>query len=239
MPTNNKLKIAVCDDDRRDCIEIINQTKKVLQEEKIFHSITAYDNAKALLADIQKGVVFQILLLDVVMDEMDGMELARELRKMRNNAAIIFISVNSEKALSGYEVSAARYLGKPLEEEKLREALLYCSRNQQEKKEILLPTAQGKCRISVADIQYAEAYERGTRVVLKSEAIECRLKFSEMEAMLPKPTFLLCHRAYIVNLSCVKYIRNYEFELKSGQIIPIGKGRYGEIQKKFVSYLTD
>lgn len=239
MPADNKLKIAVCDDDRKDCIEIINNSKKILQEEKISHSIAAYDNAKVLLSDIQNGVIFHILLLDVMMDEMDGMELARELRKMRNNAAIIFISKNREMALVGYEVSAARYLGKPLVEEKLKEALLYCSHNQQAKREILLPTAQGKCRISISDIQYAEAFERGTRVVLSNESIECRLKFSEMVDMLPKPTFLLCHRAYLVNLSRVKYIRNYEFELKNGQIIPIGKGRYADIQKKFVSYLTN
>ena len=239
MPINNKLKIAVCDDNPIDCIEIINQSKKILQEEKISHSIAAYNNAKVLLADIQKGVSFQILLLDVMMDEMDGMTLARELRKMRCKAAIVFISANREMALSGYEVSAARYLGKPLEAEKLKEALLYCSRNQQEKREILLPTAKGKCRISVIDIRYAEAFERGTRVVLSNESLECRIKFSEMEAILPKPTFLLCHRAYIVNLSCVKYIRNYEFELKNGQVIPIGKGRYSDVQDKFVSYLTN
>lgn len=239
MPTNNQLKIAVCDDNTLDCIEIINQSKKILEEEKISHSIAAYNNAKALLADIQKGETFQILLLDVMLNEMDGITLAKELRKMRNKAAIVFISANREMALSGYEVSAARYLGKPLEEKKLKEALLYCSRNQQEKRELLIPTAKGKCRISVTEIQYAEAFERGTKVTLQSETIECRLKFSEMEAMLPKPTFLLCHRAYIVNLSCVKYIRNYEFELKNGQIIPIGKGRYSEIQKKFISYLSD
>ena len=91
MPINNKLKIAVCDDNPIDCIEIINQSKKILQEEKISHSIAAYNNAKVLLADIQKGVSFQILLLDVMMDEMDGMTLARELRKMRSKAAIVFI----------------------------------------------------------------------------------------------------------------------------------------------------
>lgn len=239
MSMDYKIKIAVCDDEQRDCIEIVGMTKKILQEEKISHSIAAYDNAKALLADIQNGVQFQILLLDVLMDEMDGMELATELRKLQNNAAIIFISINREMALRGYEVSAARYLEKPLDEMKLKEALLYCCRNQQEKKEILLPTAQGQCRISISDIQYAEAFDRGTRLVLSNDTVECRLKFREVEAMLPNPPFLLCHRAYIVNLSCVKFIRNYEFELKSGLIVSIGKGRYSDVYQKFVDYLAD
>ena len=239
MPIDYKVKLAVCDDERRDCIEISSMAKKILREANISHSISAYDNAKALLADIQNGIQFQILLLDVMMDEMDGMELAAELRKLENKAAIIFISINREMALRGYEVSAARYLEKPLHEEKLKEAILYCCRNQQEKREILLPTVQGQCRVLVSDILYVEAFDRGTRFVLEDESVECRMKFGEVEAMLPKPTFLLCHRAYIVNLSCVKYIRNYEFELKNGQIVSIGKGRYSEVHKKFVAYLAD
>lgn len=239
MAIEYKIRIAVCDDEPRDCIEIAGMAKHILQKENIPYTITAYDNAKALLGDIRNGVRFQILLLDVLMDEMDGLELARELRKLDNKAAIVFISSNREMALQGYEVSAARYLEKPLDEGKLNEALLYCVSNQQEKREVLFPTAQGQRRIAVADIQYAEAFDRGTRLILEGDTVESRLKFGEVERMLPNPTFLLCHRAYVVNLSCVKFIRNYEFELKNGLIVPIGKGRYAEIYKKFVAYLSD
>ena len=239
MPSNYKIRIAVCDDERKACIEISSMAKKILQEENIPYSISVYENASGLLKDIQNGVSFQIFLLDVLMDEMDGIELAAELRKQKNKAAIIFISITREMALKGYEVSAARYLEKRLNEEKLKAALMYCCCNQQEQREILLPTAQGQRRILVSDIQYAEAFERGTRLVLSNDAVECRLKFREVEAMLPKTLFLLCHRAYIVNLTYVKFIRKYEFELKSGWIVSIGKGRYAEVYKKFVDYLND
>lgn len=90
-----------------------------------------------------------------------------------------------------------------------------------EKKEILLPTIRGKHRTSFTDIQYVEAFDRGTRFVLANETVECRLKFNEVEALIPKSSFLLCHRAYMVNLSCIKYIRPYEFSLKSGETVPI------------------
>lgn len=239
MSVNNRIRIAVCDDVKKDCIEIVGLTKKILGRANISHSISAYESAKELLSDIQKGVDFQLLLLDVLMDEMDGMELAKELRRQNNKAAIIFVSINREMALRGYEVSAARYLEKPLNEEKLKEALLYCYKEIQIKKEILLPTVQGQCRISISDIQYVEAFERGSKFVLANESIECRLKFGDVEALLPKPRFLLCHRAYIVNLDHVKYIRNYEFELNNGTIISIGKGRYAEAHKAFVNYITD
>ena len=116
MSTEQELRIAVCDDEKDDLAKIISMTKQILQDEKIIHSISVYDSASALLADIQNGISYHILLLDVMMDGMNGMELAAELRKQHNNMTIIFISSNREMALCGYEVSAARYLAKPLDE---------------------------------------------------------------------------------------------------------------------------
>ena len=173
------------------------------------------------------------------MEQMDGLELAASLRKQQNKTAIIFISVNRELALYGYEVAAARYLAKPLDKERLKEALLYCYRNRQEDKEILLPTVMGQRRISVSDIQYIEAFERGTRVVLLEESEESRCKFSEMKEMLPEHLFLQCHRSYAVNLSCVKIIRRYDFILKSGLTVPISKNRFLEVYQLFADYIAD
>ena len=239
MLTGCELKIAVCDDQERDREQITRMTKEVMHKAQISHSVSTYESGKALLEAIQKGARFQILLLDVMMDDMNGMELAAELRKQENKAFIIFISSNREMAMYGYEVSAVRYLSKPLQEEKLSEALMYCARRWQEKTEILLPTDQGQCRISVADIQFVEAFDRGTRFFLGGDALECRLKFGDAEAMLPKSSFLQCHRAFLVNLTWVKSIRNYEFVLKSGGVVPIGKNRYSEIYKKFLNYIAD
>lgn len=239
MPTDSELKIAVCDDIEKDRIQIINMTKGILQDMQVSCSIVGYKDGPSLLADIQNGSKFHIMLLDVMMDEMDGMELAAELRKQGNRTAIIFISINREMALYGYEVSAVRYLTKPLEEGKLKEALTYCYKGWQEKKEILLPTAQGQYRTSFSNIQFVEAFDRGTRFYLDGEIVESRMKFGEVEAWLPKSAFLLCHRGFIVNLSWVKSIRNYEFTLTGGRIVPIGKNRYSEVYKNFVNYIAD
>ena len=80
MPIENKLKIAVCDDKQSDLMQSSKMTEQLLQDADICHSISRYESAKALLADIQKGAQFHILLLDVLMD---GMELAAELKKQR------------------------------------------------------------------------------------------------------------------------------------------------------------
>ena len=238
MPTDNELKIAVVDDIEQDRVQIAEQTRDILCQAKIPHSIDRYADGKSLLDDLRSGKKYNLLLLDVMMDEMDGMELADELRKQGRCPNIIFISINREMALYGYERNAVRYLAKPLDQAKLEEALMYCCTLWQQKKEILLPTNKGQYRISFSDIQFVEAFDRGTRFYFHGEAVESSMKFGEVEAWLPKSLFLLCHRAFIVNLSCVKSIKNYEFALESGSIVPIGKNRYSEIYKRFIDYIS-
>lgn len=121
---NPQLQIAICDDDSIDRQQAADLTREIMEAEGPACSLSSYESGVALLAAIQGGAQFHILLLDVMMDGLDGMELAAALRKLGNSTAIIFISSNREMALRGYEVSAARYLAKPLREDQLREALL-------------------------------------------------------------------------------------------------------------------
>lgn len=239
MAAEYMLSIAVCDDASTDCTCIANMTEQILRSKNVMHRIAEFKSAQELLEAIQNGTQFQILVLDVMMDEMDGMELAALLRQQKNQAAIIFISNNREMAMQGYEVNASRYLAKPVNSEKLQEALFHCCSSQYEKREILLPTGQGQHRTYVSDIQFVEAFDRGTRFVFVDESVETKLKFSEVGAMLPENSFVLCHRAFIANLSFVKRIRHYEFEMKSGVLVPISKHRYSEINKKFLAYITN
>lgn len=234
-----EIKIAICDDEQVFRDQIVGMASDILKEAHISYEVTAYGSGKALLEAISGGRQFHILLLDVMMPGGDGMELAGLLRQQNMKTAIIFISSNLDMALRGYEVSASRFLAKPLDREKLREAMEHCCRAMETKKEILLPTEQGQHRIPFCDIQYVEAFDRGTRFVLAAETVATKLKFSEAQEALPKNLFVLSHRAYLVNLAHVKRIRSHEFEMKTGHLIPISKYRYDEVSKKFFAYMED
>lgn len=232
-----QLHIAVCDDEPID----LKQTKKlaagIMEAEGLACSLSGYESAKTLLTAIQGGARFHILLLDVMMEDLDGMEAAAALRKLGDHTAIIFISINREMALRGYEVSAARYLAKPIREEQLREALLYCYKTFCEEKEILLPTAKGQRRIPLSDILYVEAMERVTKLALTDRLEEVTLKFSDLSALLPERQFQLCHRSYLVNLEHIAYIRSRDLELTTGEVLPVSRYRVDDLQKQFVAYL--
>lgn len=232
------LQIAVCDDEAADRVQIAGLAEEIMKEEALACSVSSYKNGSDLLAAIQNGKIFDILLLDVVMSELNGIELASVLRKMGDRTAVIFVSSNQEMALRGYEVSAVRYLAKPVQAGRLREALLYCYRTFYERKEILLPTDKGQCRVPLPDIVYAEAMERMTKLVFKDHLENLNMKFSDLLSLLPKRQFTLCHRSYLVNLEYVGYVRSRELELTTGEILPVSKYRLNELRQKIVDYLS-
>lgn len=234
---NPQLQIAICDDEPMDRQQAADLTNDIMTAEGLACDLSSYESATALLTAIQSGAQFHILLLDVMMEGLDGMELAAALRKLGDSTAIIFMSTNREMALRGYEVSAARYLAKPLREEQLREALLYCYKTFCEKKEILLPTTKGQRRIPLSDILYVEAMERVTKLALTDRLEEVTLKFSDLSALLPERQFISCHRSYLVNLEHIAYVRSRDLELTTGEVLPVSRYRVDDLQKQFVAYL--
>lgn len=231
-------RIAVCEDEKTELEQIIRVAKEILKRNELVYHISKYENGEELLTAIQKGMEFDLLLVDVLLKGMNGIEFAAQLRKQKNDTAIVFVSWSRDMALQGYEVEAVRYLAKPIEPKRLEEALLFCY-ERKKKPEILLPTANGQCRISSSDIMYAEAQGRNVKLILTTEEIEVNIKISELKELLSSKQFVFSHRAYLVNLAFIKYIRCYEIELTDGRILPISKYRISQIKEMFVRYLED
>lgn len=236
-PDHPSLRLAVCDDEESCRDQIAQWTQAILRDEGLEGTIDCFQNGQALLDAMEAGASFSILLLDVMMDGKDGMTLASILRQQGRKLPIIFISSNREMALRGYEVETARYLAKPLDAQKLREALLYVWRQVGGDRELLLPTASGQHRIQPSAILYAETYGRGLRITLESGQLECRMKISELAAMLPGSQYTFCHRSILVNLDYVTNIRYCELELKDGTRLPISKYRLSELRSQLLRHL--
>ena len=234
---NSQVRIAVCDDEPMDRQQAADLTNEITTAEGLACSLSSYESAADLLTAIQAGAQFHILLLDVMMEGLDGMEFAAALRELGDSTAIIFISSNREMALRGYEVSAARYLAKPLREEPLREALLYCYKTFCENREVLISTEKGQSRLAPSDIIYAEPWERGVRLWLTSGPIETSAKFSDLTAILPERRFTLCHRTILVNLAFIKHLRSNEIELADGRTLPVSKYRSSDLKKRLLGYM--
>lgn len=234
-------QIAVCDDDRADRGNIVQLTRRIMDEAGVPCAVEAYDAGGPLLKEIRSGRHFDLLLLDVRMAGLDGMSLASELMEAPARPDVVFISTDRDMALQGYRVDARRFLAKPVEPGQLREALLHCCREAaeraQRRDDLLLPTAAGEVRVAVRGIRYAESWGRAARISTPSGLLETRLRLGELAARLPEQ-FIYCHRTILVNLDYVRRLGQGELELRGGGTLPVSRYRAAEVQRLLLEQLN-
>ena len=239
MMKDKAFSIAVCDDEGTERDQIANLTDKIIREEKIRGEISCYENGETLLKELKNGKQYDLLLLDVMMPVKGGMELAHQLRKEEMETMIVFISSNREMALQGYEVSATRYLAKPVDESKLREALLFCYEQRRKSKELLLPVNGGTRKIEPKDIYYVEIVGRKCRIKQEAEEWDTNLSMEEMEEMLLNQGFIRCHQSFLVNCSHIRDFRTSSMEFTDGRSVPVSKHRIKEVRQAFFEYIRN
>lgn len=237
MTRHNTYRIAICDDEPQDLGFINEKVREILYIENIKNDIFCYDSGKELIDVMKNGKNFDLILLDVIMPKQDGIELAAYLRDNAFDNSIVFISSNREMALRGYEVSAMRYLSKPIDTERLREALLYCFNNKQ-KGEIVVSAKGETHRIPISEIKYIETYGRGCKIVLTKETIITPMLISEFEEVISDRYFIRCHQGFIVNFRFVQKLASADFVLSDNEKVPVSKHRMKCVRQRFLDYLS-
>ena len=235
---NKIFYIAVCDDERADKEEIEEMTRKVCEEIEIPSEISTFESAMELLQEMKKGNRFDLMILDVMMPDQDGMGLARYLRSDKQETSIVFISNNREMALQGYEVSAARYLAKPLKKEGLKEAVEFCYGLKRKNDKILIPVNGVMKRFYSKEICYIEINSRKSRIVQENGEWHTPLSIDELEKMLSGLEFIRCHKSFLVNFRYVNAFGTSSMELADGKQIPVSKHRIKEVRKEFFTYMN-
>ena len=195
-----------------------------------------YESGDKLMEAVLDGVKFDMMILDVLLPDKNGIELASCIRDCSNNMPIVFISNDKEMALCGYEVNAVRYLAKPLDTEKLREALIYCY-EQQKKNKIIISMNSSTYKFLPKEIMYIETCGRGSCIYLQDQKLQTSNKISELEIQLCKYGFIRSHQGFLVNLCFVRAVRPNELELLDGTNIPISKHRFKDVKNTFMSYI--
>ena len=231
--------IALCDDDPGFLDAFLPQVEAALAQLHETCEVLCYDSAEKLLSELREGRSLSILLLDVKMAGMDGMTLTRELRKDASGIPVIFVSSNRDCAIYGYELDALRYLAKPVEQERLTEALGAAFRKQRTQT-LVLQAAEGIIRLDMRSIRYAEMQRRGIQFHLRDGAVvDTHLKISDVEQMLPTERFFRCHQGYIVSMDAIATILRAEAVLDDGSPIPVSRARLSELRQRFLSYLRE
>lgn len=230
-----QITIALCDDDS-DQIKNLRRLIGEWADGKPFAvNIAGYESGEQFLFEYQDDPC-DLLLLDIEMSGINGMELAKKLRSAGDMLPIIFITGYSDYMADGYDVEALHYLLKPVETDKLFDVLDRYAARRGRSEEIILPTAEGVCRTALESIAYIEAFGRKTAVHLRDKTVlECNMSISEFEKF---SGFFHCHRSYIVNLEQVRSITKNAVILETGEEVPLSRRLYNDVNKRFIEFYT-
>lgn len=232
------MQIGICDDQKEIREMIIEKIKEFYPTQ----DIRAYKSGQEVL---NASYLPDILFLDIKMPEMNGLETAKELRKLNQQMIIIFVTVTKDYVFQSFDVGAFHYLVKPWKEEKFAEVLKNAVRQFQErkiksidrKKEVpsLIVTAKGKhITIPLEDIIYAEVFNRKIIIHTMKEDIEYYGKMKELEKKVGDD-FYRSHRAYLINFNFITRYDAKMIYLKKGQAL-IAKQTYQDFVKCYLRY---
>lgn len=229
-------EIALCDDDNIFTGTFEKMLSSALDARAVSYRLTSFPNIVSLKNTMESGCKYDLIFLDIVFREENGIHFAEFLREQNWNTDIIFVSTSREFAVAGYDAAPLHYLLKPIDPDKLEKALdRFFTKNTPP--DISFTTQNGILRLPLSDILYFEIY--GHKIIIhqadgKKETCTGTLK--ELEERLPPMTFVRPHRSYIINLDYISEIVRYRIRLISGETIPVSKNLYHKIQSLFIDY---
>ncbi len=233
-----RIRIAVVEDE----IEQYEYVKKLLTKwseqsgESI--SVTHVTCGEEFLINYNQPDSFDVLFMDIYMRKMNGMELAKEIRKYDREVQMVFLTGVSDYVFEGYEIGAVRYLLKPVEQEKLAETMAVCLEKLKQKSDDYISFKyQGELlRLLRSDILYVEVYGHYLRMVTKTDTYEWKDSLQSMKSKLDERRFVEANRSVIVNMEYVSKITREECLLENGSCIHVSKGAYKGLNEAFMKF---
>ena len=234
------IKVAFCDDE----ISMLNELQglfdgyRVKQNREIDY--TAFCSPIELLAAIEQGIRFDVLLLDVFMPGENGIDTAAEIRRYDSNIKIIFLTSSAEFAVQSYTVNAFFYQLKPVREEsffRVMDAVLdECEK--EHTNSLILRCKSGITRVELRTLEYCEVIHRTLFLHLSNgKVLESSGSLDDLYGRLkPYGNFLRPHRSYLVNLEYVQNLSSRGITMSCLTEIPIPRGKYNDIKNAFLEY---
>lgn len=248
-------QIGICDDEPLLLEEIKKNTEDCLKQQQAFSILSTYTDGKALLYDIEDGKRFDLLLLDIEMPDLSGMELAKQIHRLLPDALMIFVTAHYKYAVDAYALHIFRYIPKNQLKDRLAHALkdavslleiqntdsyIISNQNRLERiplKEILYIEKDGKN--AVFHTVTLEKHEKQQTESKLSRPHYIRKSLTEIFEELHSEEFYFIERGFIVNLRHVSGISRTDCILADNTHLPVSQSRLADFKKRLNHYWRD
>ena len=236
------LKIAICDDEKefRDAAECM--LKQYMEEKAIPFEAETFGISSELVDMTERGILYDIYLLDIYMPGVTGMSVATELRSRGVKSPIIFLTSSTDHALEAFGVDATHYLLKPYSAEHFYVAMdkAMQSVTSQKDSSIVLKVDNEYRSIPVSQIIYCESEDKYQRIYLENdERLLIRISGGELYNQLSQfDSFYHCGRAHILSLDYINRITSDGVILKNGTQLKLPHSVLAGLRKAFFAYFN-
>ena len=235
------MHIAVCDDDKDELSRVSSLLVNYCSQRERGVTYETFQSAVELL-ETMGAKAFDLLLLDIIMPGLTGMEAARAIRRSNQTIPIIFLTSSRDFAVESYRVHAEDYILKPANEQALFLTLdKQLARLAQEEAFLLLKTSSGLVKQPLSQIVYVEVINHTVRFVLCDGTVrETYGCLADCEAkLMTADSFCKPHRSYIVNLRQMTGLEKAGFLTASGKIVPVSRDAFAKTKIAYMKYLLD
>ena len=232
---DNKLNIAICEDTKEEEDTLVS----ILNKSSIPNTFTVFHSGEELL-DIYTPHKYDLLLMDIYMSGINGIDTVKKIREQDENVPVAFVTTSTDFTLESYRLSALKYIEKPYKEKDVNDILNLAL---MEKNNVPCITASKNGKdfdIRISDIMYLEINSRKLNIYINgSETVQVYKKLNDYTPELEEKGFFSPHKSYCVNLNYVKYIDDELrcFIMTDGNAIPIKRESYKKAKDAFESNL--
>lgn len=226
-------RIAICDDDPAAVTIMTELTKTWAGARELSLHLETFPSAEAFLFHYAEDKDFDILLLDIEMGKMDGVTMARQIRRENETVQIIFVTGYSDYIAEGYEVAALHYLMKPVDRDKLFSVLDRALVKKGESERYLNLELSGEMvRIPFRELRYLEVRQNYV-TLFAGEEYTVKRTLGEFERELDQ-RFCRVGRSLLVNLDKVRRVTKTQAALTDGTLLPLPRGGFETLNRAII-----
>ena len=228
------IHIAIVEDEALYMEQLKNYIEKYSKESDMEFKVTYFQDGDEIAVNYSAD--YDIILMDIQMQFMDGMTAAKKIREMDSKVILIFVTNMIQYAVQGYQVDALDYIVKPVEyfsfTQKLNRAIERIGTNS--KHYISATTEDGIRKVNIDDILYIESSGHYLNFITMTEIYETRGTMKYMEDLLELHDFCRIHKGYLVNMKHVEGVKESDCII-CGRKLPVSRNN----RKNFMERLTD
>jgi len=233
------VNIAICDDLEQHQLEMKKIIRDLETDEKL--RLCVFSSGEELLEAYEKNQRFSIILLDMQMKKLDGIQTAKVVREYDKDCIIIIVTSILEYAVEGYGINAFDFVLKSAVSEKLKDVLLKAIRNikMYHNQSYLIQTRDKVAGVKLSEILYFESNGKKVIVNCDDKTLVNNESISVAQKKLISNGFIRVSRYYLVNMYHLKEIRVKSLVLSNGEVLNYSSKLKSELKEKYMEYMME